>query len=353
MKMILNKLPSITWSWLQMNEAKLKTRPERLEESEARLEIPEGLLYETERSFLHHTASKGAGEEFDAFLDNSALLVHRFVLEGHQSPDAPLRIELSYREEETSAKRIEILVREGANLKVILHCSNAGNGGFGAVQTKIRLEKDARLHLVQVQKTEGEFVFINDIASVDREDSFFELTKIVLGARESYEGFLINLEGERSAFHTDVAYLVEKDHSLDMNYIVKHFAPDTNSDIEVRGVLRDRAYKLFRGTIDILRGAVHASGRENEEVLLIDDEVVNKSIPVILCGEEDVEGAHGATIGKLDEELLFYMQSRGISEEEIYEIMAKARIREVSQKIGDRRTLERIQSYIGGEEDEA
>ena len=64
-------------------------------------------------------------------------------------------------------------------------------------------------------------------------------------------------------------------------------------------------------------------------MLLIDDDVINKSIPVILCGEEDVEGAHGATIGKLDEELLLYMKSRGIPEKEIYEIMAKARIEEL------------------------
>ncbi|MDO4789050.1 MAG: SufD family Fe-S cluster assembly protein [Johnsonella sp.] len=353
MKMILNKLPSITWSWLQMNEAKLKTQPELLRESEAKLEIPEGLKYEKAQEFLSHALNGGAGEEFDAFLENAAFPVHRFVLEGRQSPKEALRIEIAYEEEECSAKRIEILVKESANLKVIMHYSNAGSRGFGAVQTKIRLEKNAKLHLIQVQKTREDFVFINDIAGVDREDSFFELTKIVLGAKESYEGFLINLEGDRSAFHTDVAYLVEKDYSLDMNYVVKHFAPDTVSDIEVRGVLRDQAYKLFRGTIDILRGAVHASGKENEEVLLIDDEVVNKSIPVILCGEEDVEGAHGATIGRLDEDLLFYMQTRGISEEEIYEIMAKARIREVSQKIEDKRMLERILDYIGGEEDEA
>ena len=89
-------------------------------------------------------------------------------------------------------------------------------------------------------------------------------------------------------------------------------------------------------------------------MLILDDGVVNKSIPIILCGEEDVEGAHGATIGRLDEELIFYMQSRGISEKECYELMAKARIHEVCGIIGDEATTRAVECFIGGgEEDHA
>jgi Fe-S cluster assembly scaffold protein SufB len=61
-------------------------------------------------------------------------------------------------------------------------------------------------------------------------------------------------------------------------------------------------------------------------VLLIDDTVVNKTIPLILCAEEDVQGAHGASLGRPDEELLFYMQSRGLDRQEALRVLEKAKL---------------------------
>ena len=63
--------------------------------------------------------------------------------------------------------------------------------------------------------------------------------------------------------------------------------------------------------------------------LLLGDGVVNQTIPLILCGEEDVEGNHGATIGRLDEKMLFYLASRGIPEEAARSLLARARIEAV------------------------
>ena len=74
----------------------------------------------------------------------------------------------------------------------------------------------------------------------------------------------------------------------------------------------DAAEKIFRGTIDFVRGSADSVGAETEQVLLLGDDVVNKTIPVILCAEENVQGSHGAAIGELDEETLFYFGARGM-----------------------------------------
>jgi Fe-S cluster assembly scaffold protein SufB len=79
-----------------------------------------------------------------------------------------------------------------------------------------------------------------------------------------------------------------------------------------------------------------------ENVLLMDEDVWNQTIPVILCDEEDVEGNHGASIGNIDEELLFYMKSRGIEEKAVYEMMAGALIESVAAKIPDEKTKEEL-----------
>ena len=129
----------------------------------------------------------------------------------------------------------------------------------------------------------------------------------------------------------------------------------TQSNMQAGGVLRDHAFKLYRGTIDFKWGAKGAVGNEKEDVLLLSNDVVNQTIPLILCAEEDVEGNHGATIGKLDDELLFYLESRGMNREQIYEMMAMAKVDAVCRKIPDASTQAKVQKFLGRavEEEEA
>ena len=82
------------------------------------------------------------------------------------------------------------------------------------------------------------------------------------------------------------------------------------------------------------------------------ENVVNQTIPLILCAEEDVEGNHGASIGQLDEEMLFYLSSRGMSAESASKMIARAKIDAVCQKIGDEEMEKAVQSYLEEENDE-
>ena len=116
--------------------------------------------------------------------------------------------------------------------------------------------------------------------------------------------------------------------------------------MKVNGTLLDGASKTYRGTIDFKNGCAGAKGNEMEEVLLLSPKAVNKSIPVILCDEEDVEGEHGATIGRLSKEMLFYMESRGISEAEAEKIMSRAKIQAAASLIPDEDIKEKINAFL-------
>ncbi|MCD7760294.1 MAG: SufD family Fe-S cluster assembly protein, partial [Clostridiales bacterium] len=70
------------------------------------------------------------------------------------------------------------------------------------------------------------------------------------------------------------------------------------------------------------------------------------TVPLILCAEEDVEGNHGATIGQLDEDLLFYLMSRGMSAGAVEDMVARARIEAVCQQIGDEAAEGRLHDYL-------
>ncbi|MCR5153725.1 MAG: SufD family Fe-S cluster assembly protein, partial [Lachnospiraceae bacterium] len=122
---------------------------------------------------------------------------------------------------------------------------------------------------------------------------------------------------------------------LDMNYVANHYGKYSKSEIDVAGALKDSAFKILRDTIDFKTGCSGAVGHENDKVFLLGEEVINQSIPLILCAEEDVEGAHGAAIGSLDEEMLFYLASRGIPKEEAEKLVIYANFNKLLRHIPD------------------
>ncbi|MCD7957848.1 MAG: SufD family Fe-S cluster assembly protein [Lachnospiraceae bacterium] len=218
---------------------------------------------------------------------------------------------------------------------------------LGAVQTKIRLGKGAHLRLVQIQKLPDEFTFLNDVGTDCAQGAKIETIQIVLGGGSTCMGMRTELGGRKSELESKIGYLLDNKESLDMNYLAYQTGAKTTSRMDVSGVLRGSSKKLFRGTIDFRNGAVGAKGDEKEDVLLLSDGVENRTVPLILCEEEDVEGNHGATIGRLDESLLFYLSSRGIEENEIYEMMARARIDALCADIQDEKTRCLVQRCMG------
>ena len=128
-------------------------------------------------------------------------------------------------------------------------------------------------------------------------------------------GLAGDLRGERARVDVDTRYLGQDDQVRDFNYSLRHHGPKSKCDLRANGVLAGRSSKTLRGTIDLVRGCKGAEGSENETVLLVDEDVRNKTVPVILCNEDDVAGNHGATIGHIRDEQLFYLASRGLSQE--------------------------------------
>ena len=114
----------------------------------------------------------------------------------------------------------------------------------------------------------------------------------------------------------------------------------------VKGTLQDKAKKTYRGSIDFKSGCKGADGEETEDVLVLSKDAVNKSVPLILCNEEDIAGEHASTIGKLGDGILFYMQSRGLSKENAEKIMAQAKIRSVASRIEDENINEKINAFM-------
>ncbi len=134
----------------------------------------------------------------------------------------------------------------------------------------------------------------------------------------------------------------ERNQLKDLNYIAELYGKKTNIDIEVQGALKDNAKKHFKGTIDFKKGCKKATGNENENCMLLSNTAKSIALPMLLCSEEEVEGNHASSAGKIGEKELFYIMSRGFSKKEAMKLMVRAKFNSILEKILDEEIKEEI-----------
>ena len=299
---IVNKLPSPTWNWLKVNEAAFPWD----REAETVLE-PVSLTL----------AGKGTS-----------------------------RLDRVSGETEYTKRAMDLTAPAGTEGTWFQILDGRGNQ---AVITKLTLAENARVRLVQFLKAPADRSLYSRIEVTCAENARFALTQILLGDGDLYADTAVTLRGDGSVFEADLGYLGRNTQTLDMNVAVDHFGKNTESRIDTSGALMDGAKKIFRGTIDFKTGSAGSVGNEKETVLLLGDDVVNKTVPLILCAEENVVGNHGATIGQLDDATVFYFESRGIEKALAEHILARAAIEALARSIENAEISQEILTNLGEE----
>ena len=141
-------------------------------------------------------------------------------------------------------------------------------------------------------------------------------------------------------------YFGDGGRKIDLNYIIRQQGKRTDANMQVRGALLDGAEKTFRGTLDFLEGSKGSVGREDEEVMVLSDHVQNRSVPIMLSHEDDVDGHHAVSIGKMDEEKLFYLMSRGLDLAEAQKLVVEANFQPVLDRIDNDELKAEIDAYL-------
>ena len=332
LEMKINKLPSGTWRWLHMNDTRIEQKA-NLAQCPVQVQCPASLAQTKVKEDTFEKITTGMGEDMTRLLKESGTEANFLTAEIGVKESTPVTLSFVYQDGDRKGNIVDIYLKENSEMTVVMDYHSNEGTGTAAIQTKIFAEKNAKLKLIQIERLGAGYDCMNDIGAYCADGAGVELVQLVIGGKNVWMGAETTLAGKEADFTAAIGYQVTGDNRLDLNYNAVHEGKKTTSSMTANGVLRDRAKKLFRGTIDFKKGAAGAKGDELEDVLLLDDGVQNQTIPLILCAEEDVEGNHGASIGSLDEELVFYLESRGISEQAAYELMAKARLKAVCKKI--------------------
>jgi len=222
-----------------------------------------------------------------------------------------------------------------------------------AALTRIVVEAGAKLHLIEMLGVNEGQQHLESVGLEVHQDAAVDVKQYALGGSTIGLGLTANLVGARARLDLNNRYHATHEETLDINHLVRMRGTSTRAQLTESGVLNEAAKKTLRATIDLVRGAKDAQGNEIETVMILGDDVVNKTMPVILCDEDDVAGNHGATIGSVSPEQLDYLAARGLSRQAAEQLFVRALFEDAiinaPEEISHRVAVERCEAELGAE----
>jgi Fe-S cluster assembly protein SufD len=238
-----------------------------------------------------------------------------------------------------------IVLEEGADATIM--CENASpaqdSGGFHCGATEVILGPSARLRMVSLQNW-GHAVwnFAHQKAIIGR-DASIQWTIAAIGSRLSKVNQHVELVGRGAQSQVNGVLFTEGKQHISYHTLQHHAAPECRSDFLYKSALQDQSRTVWRGMIKVDPLAVKTDGYQRNDNLLLSANARADSIPGLEIQCDDVRCTHGSTSGKVDEELIFYAQSRGLTRKEATRLIVSG----FFQQIFDRITIESVREALG------
>ena len=290
----------------------------------------------------------GLSEELTEQVKREANQKIKLNINSNQNERAEAEIDFNFdNENSVLIDNIEIIANENTKSTVIIkYTSNKENECYHNGIIKVKAEKNVELNIVLVNlmniKSNNFLAIENDFG----ENAKINYTIVDFGGKHSITNYYSNLQGDNCDNQLNTIYLGKENQVFDLNYIGELRGKKSNIDIEVQGALKDTSKKHFKGTIDFKKGCKKATGNENEACMLLSDTAKSIALPMLLCSEEEVEGNHSSSAGKIGEKELFYIMSRGFELKEAMKLMVRARFNQILEKIENEELREEILQEI-------
>jgi Fe-S cluster assembly protein SufD len=156
----------------------------------------------------------------------------------------------------------------------------------------------------------------------------------------------VSLKGSGSDAKVYGLYLMDREQHVDNQVYINHIAPETTSYEQFKGIIDDNASAVFNGHIHVCRDAQKTEAYQSNKNILLTDTAHVSSMPFLEIYADDVKCSHGATVGQLDPEALFYLKSRGICDRNARMLLMYAFASEIANKINIEVLRERIDGMI-------
>lgn len=345
-----------TWNRLRANSLSVSV-PDHADAGKVYLPLPR----------LFERIECGMGQEVTDYVESQAFKSDFYNVPARTKREDPIVVAVSAAQNQCA--NTGIIVREGAEATVVIaafagDASDVDDAAAGsdanddvlptsAALTRIVVEAGAKLHLIEMLGVNEGQQHLESVGLEIHQDAAVDVKQYALGGSTIGLGLTANLVGARARLDLNNRYHATHEETLDINHLVRMRGTSTRAQLTESGVLNEAAKKTLRATIDLVRGAKDAQGNEIETVMILGDDVVNKTVPVILCDEDDVAGNHGATIGSVSPEQLDYLAARGLSRQAAEQLFIRALFEDAiinaPEEISHRVAVERCEAELGAE----
>ena len=343
-----------TWNRLRANSLSV-TVPNHADAGKVYLPLPR----------LFERIECGMGQEVTDYVESQAFKSDFYNVPARTKRDEPIVVAVSAAQNQCA--NTGIIVREGAEATVVIAAfagdvdgdaptgSDANDDALptSAALTRIVVEAGAKLHLIEMLGVNEGQQHLESVGLEIHQDAAVDVKQYALGGSTIGLGLTANLVGAQARLDLNNRYHATHEETLDINHLVRMRGTSTRALLTESGVLNEASKKTLRATIDLVRGAKDAQGNEIETVMILGDDVVNKTMPVILCDEDNVAGNHGATIGSVSPEQLDYLAARGLSRQAAEQLFVRALFEDAiinaPEEISHRVAVERCEAELGAE----
>ncbi|HEX9840553.1 MAG TPA: Fe-S cluster assembly protein SufD [Anaerolineales bacterium] len=244
---------------------------------------------------------------------------------------------------------ILVLVDEGASVTYVHESASPDDMASNSMHAgivEIQVMQSASMKFVELQSW-GRHVwnFSHERARVER-DGILDWIFGAIGSRLTKNFTELDLAGEGAQGRMSGFYFTDGNQHLDHDTQQNHLAPHTTSDLLFKGALKGKSRSVWQGMIYVAPGAQKTDGYQANRNLVLSDRARADSIPGLEILADDVRCTHGATVGKLEKEPLFYLKSRGIPQAEAEKMVVEGFFDPIFQRIPFEGVRERFQQYI-------
>ena len=307
--------------------------------SEGGIEIvraPEGVTFEPLSDHERLGSLVGAEEKFAAH--NAATWEHGLLVTIGRGVrlDQPLYVRISNSVEDGSLFWRMLVVCEPESSAVLIEeytSSSPELAGYSNAVVELFVEQAARLEYVSLQNLSREtWHFASHRARVER-DAELDWVAGGFGSKKGKVWIENDLSGEGATSRVTGAYFADGRQHLDYDTYQLHSAPNTTSDFAFKGALRDRATAVWRGMIHVEPDAQKTNAYQENRNLMLSPTTHAVPIPGLEILANDVRCTHGATVGQVDRDQLFYLMARGLSRAEAERLIVRGFFTDVLDRI--------------------
>ena len=231
--------------------------------------------------------------------------------------------------------RILIVAEEFSQVSFVDEITSPDFGSATLANTAVELfsRGGAQVQYVSLQRMGRGGFYLASQRTLAERDSTLDTLNVALGGSVGRVDLNARLLGPGANSDMLGLYFGDEDQHFDFNTSQDHVAPDAHSDLLYKGALDGSARGVFRGVIRVHEGAQRTDAYQTNRNLILSNDAIATSLPNLEIGADDVRCSHGATVGQLDAESLFYLMSRGLDRAQAERLVVLGFLGEVLERL--------------------